>query len=58
MKKYAATTSEGNLAKCFIQARPGIPVDHNTTRARTTLCPVQTNVLLWQQAAVRSSTNL
>ena len=29
-------------AKCFIEARPG--VDHNTTRARTSLCPVQTNV--------------
>ena len=32
--------------KCFIEARPG--VDHKKTRARTSLCPVQTNVLLRQ----------
>ena len=56
MKKYAATKSEGKIAKCIIEARPG--VDHKTTRARTSLCPVQTNVLLRQQAAARSSTNL
>ena len=37
MKKYAATiyVSEEKIAKCFIEARPG--VDHNTTRARTSL---------------------
>ena len=36
--------SEGKIAYCLIEARRG--VDHNTTRARTGLCPVQTNVLL------------
>ena len=45
-----------NFPKCFIEARP--EVHHNTTRAHTSLCPVQTNVLLRQQAAGRSSTNL
>ena len=38
--------SKEKIAKCFIEARPG--VDHNTTRARTILCPVQINVLLRQ----------
>ena len=45
-EKYAATISEGtilSIAKCFIEVRP--EVDDNTTRARTSLCPVQTNVL-------------
>ena len=36
MKKCAATTSEGEIAKCFIEARP--EVHHNTTRSRTSLC--------------------
>ena len=55
MKKYAATISEGTIAKCFVEVRP--EVHHNTTPARTSLCPVQTNVLLRQQAA-GSRTNL
>ena len=52
MKKYAATiyVSEEKIAKCFIEARPG--VDDNTTRARTSLCPVQTNVLLRLPAVI------
>ena len=40
-EKYAATISEGTIAKCLIiEARSGI--DRNTTRARTSLCPVRT----------------
>ena len=49
--------SDGKIAKCLIEARPG--VDQKTTRARASLCPVQTNILLLpQQAGARSSTNL
>ena len=58
VKKYAGTKSDGKLAECFIEARPGVPVDHKKTRARPSLCAVQTNVLLRQQAAERSSSNL
>ena len=56
MKKCATTISEGTIAKGFIEARPD--VHHNMTRAHTSLCAVQTNVLLRQQASGRSSTNL
>ena len=55
MKKYATTISEGTIAKGFIEARP--EVHQNITRAHTSLCAVETNVLR-QQAAGRSSTNL
>ena len=48
--------AEGTIAKCFIEARS--EVHHNTTRAHTSLCPLQTKVLLRQQAAGRSSINL
>ena len=41
-----SNVSEEKIAKCFIKARPGPRVDHNTTGARTSLYPVQTNVLL------------
>ena len=40
MNKHATTISEGDIAKCSIEARP--EVHHNTSRAHTSLCPVQT----------------
>ena len=53
MNKYITTISEGTFAKYLNEARPEI--HHNTTQAHTSLCPVQTNVLLRQQAAGLSS---